>query len=154
MAWRLSRKEFSQNKGEGNKRAMKKIVQTKTPPGLLAYHGKAPVGWIALAPRETFVRLEGSRVLAPIDDEPVCSVICFFVRKDHRKQGMTVELLKAAAKSAKKSKAKILEGYPYELKKQLPAPFVWTGLVSAFRKAGFEEAARRSETRPIMRLAL
>lgn len=28
---------------------------------------------------------------------------------------------------------------------------VWTGLASSFRKAGFNEVARRSETRPIMR---
>jgi hypothetical protein len=29
--------------------------------------------------------------------------------------------------------------------------FVWTGLASAFRQAGFKEVARRSKTRPIMR---
>lgn len=154
MAWRLPSKEFKQKQGDPNRRAMKKIVSTQTPPGILAYAGKEPVGWIALAPRETFVRLANSRVLAPIDEKPVWSVICFFIRKDHRKQGLSVELLKAAAKFAKKNKAKILEGYPQEIGKDLPAPFVWTGLASAFRQAGFQEAARRSPTRPIMRLSL
>jgi len=154
MAWRLSSKDFKQNQGEPNRKTMKKIVASQMPPGLLAYDNKEPVGWIALAPRETFVRLENSRILARIDDKPVWSVVCFFVRKDHRKQGLSTELLHAAAKFAKKHKAKILEGYPQELKKDLPAPFVWTGLASAFRKAGFKEAARRSKTRPIMRLEL
>jgi len=154
MAWRLASKEFKQNQGEPNRRAMKKIVAGQTPPGILAYDGKEPVGWIAVAPRVTFVRLANSRVLAPIDGQPVWSIICFFIRKDHRRQGLSTELLKAAAKFARKNHAKILEGYPQELKKDLPAPFVWTGLASAFRKAGFAEAVRRSPTRPIMRLAL
>lgn len=154
MAWRLVPKEFKQQQGDSNRRAMKKIVSTRTPPGVLAYDGKEPVGWVAIAPREMFVRLEGSKVLAPVDDKPVWSIMCFFIRKDHRRQGLSVELLKAAGKFAKKNRAKIVEGYPQDLKKDLPAPFVWTGLTSAFRSAGFEEVARRSATRPIMRLCL
>jgi GNAT superfamily N-acetyltransferase len=154
MAWRLTTKEFKEKQGAPNHRAMKKIVQAQTPPGLLAYDGNEPVGWIAFAPREVFVRLQGSRILAPVDDQPVWSIVCFFIRKDHRNQGLSAELLKAAAKLAKKNKAKILEGYPHDLKKDLPPPFVWTGLVSAFHKAGFEEVARRSAARPIMRLKL
>jgi GNAT superfamily N-acetyltransferase len=152
MAWRWQHKEFLQKKGAGAKRAFKKIVEGGRPPGILAYAGREPVGWIAIAPREEFVRLEGSRVLAPVNDQPVWSVICFFVRKDFRKQGLSVELLKAAAEFAKKKGAKIVEGYPYDLEKDQPPPFVWTGLLSAFEKAGFQEVARRSKTRPMMRM--
>ena len=47
--------------------------------------------------------------------------------------------------------ADFLEGYPIDAKKDLPAPFVYTGTAIAFQKAGFVEVARRSETRPIMR---
>ena len=154
MAWRLPTKEFKQKQGEPNRRAMKKIVATQTPPGLLAYDDKQPVGWIAVAPREKFVRLANSRVLAPVDDNPVWSVMCFFIRKDHRRHGLSTELLNAAAAFARKHGARILEGYPQELKKDLPAPFVWTGLASGFRKAGFDEVARRSAARPIMRREL
>ncbi|HVZ15668.1 MAG TPA: GNAT family N-acetyltransferase [Terriglobales bacterium] len=154
MSWRLSAKDFKQKQGDVNRRAMKRIVANEIPPGILAYDGNEAVGWIALSPREIFIRLEKSRVLAPVDTQPVWSVSCFFVRKDHRKQGLTVELLQAAAKVAKRNKAKILEGYPQELTQVLSPPFVWTGLASAFRAAGFEEVARRSATRPIMRLYL
>lgn len=158
MSWRLTAKEFKrnqlENRGEANRRAMKKIVAARTPPGLLAYDGQEPIGWISLGPRADFVRLANSRTLAPVDDQPVWSVICFFIRKDRRKQGLSGELLKAAAKFAKQNGARILEGYPHELKKDLPPVFVWTGLISAFRKAGFDEALRRSASRPIMRLPL
>ncbi len=154
MSWRLSAKDFKQKQGDANRKSMKKIVAKEIPPGILAYDSNDAVGWIALSPREIFIRLEKSRVLAPVDTQPVWSVSCFFVRKDHRKQGLTVELLQAAAKFAKRNKAKILEGYPQELTQVLSPPFVWTGLASAFRAAGFEEVARRSATRPIMRLYL
>jgi len=33
----------------------------------------------------------------------------------------------------------------------MPDVFAWTGFASAFKKAGFKEVIRRSETRPIMR---
>jgi hypothetical protein len=49
----------------------------------------------------------------------------------------------------------MLEGYPVEPREGLvPVVFVWTGLASAFRKAGFREVLRRSPTRPIFRLEL
>jgi len=53
------------------------------------------------------------------------------------------------------NKEKIIEGYPVEPKAGKTADvFVWTGLASAFKKAGFKEIKRRSETRPIMRYIL
>ena len=154
MAWRLPPKAFKQKQGEPNRRAMKRIVERQTAPGILAYDGGEAVGWIAISPRETFVRLANSRVLAPVDAKPVWSVMCYFIRKDHRRQGLSTEMLKAAARFAKMKKARTLEGYPQELKKELPAAFAWTGVASAYRKAGFVEAARRSPARPIMRLEL
>jgi hypothetical protein len=65
---------------------------------------------------------------------------------------MSSKLIEAATKLAKKQGAKIVEGYPQELKgKRLPDSFVWTGLASAFAKTGFEVAVRRSENKPLMR---
>jgi len=53
---------------------------------------------------------------------------------------------------AKKKGAKIVEAYPQEPKKgKWPDAFIWTGHVSAFKKAGFVEVRRGSPTRPIMR---
>lgn len=134
---------------------MKKLVASGAPTGLLAYEGGKAVGWAALAPRETFRRLETSRVLKPVDDKPVWSTPCFFTAKEARGKGVTAFLLKAAAAQAKKNGAAVLEGYPVETKgEKVPDAFVWWGLSGAFKKAGFKEAARRSKTRPIMRRAL
>jgi len=155
MFWRVRRSIFEKNKGAGNRRAFRKIVRGGRVPGLLAYAGKEPVGWCAVEPREAYAVLERSRVLARVDEQPVWSVVCFFIAKAYRRRGVTRALLEAACAYAKKRGAKILEGYPTEPRKgAMPDPFVWTGLASAFRKAGFKEVARRSPTRPLMRRLL
>jgi GNAT superfamily N-acetyltransferase len=128
-------------------------VESGPPPGLLAYVEGKPAGWCAVAPREEYPRLEGSRILKPVDAQAVWSVTCFFIAKEHRGRGVSGALLDAAVEFARKHGARIVEGYPVD-KSEVPAVFAWTGLASAFRKAGFVEAARRSETRPIMRLAM
>ena len=152
MWWRLEKKAFDAGKGARNRRAMKRIVDSGEAPGLLAYAGGVPVGWCALAPRDRYPRLARSRVLAPVDDRPVWSVVCFFVAKPWRRRGVTVALLEAAAKFARSRGARILEGYPVAPRgAEIPAAFAYPGLPSAFEKAGFREAARRSETRPIVR---
>jgi GNAT superfamily N-acetyltransferase len=155
MTWKLKRSEIVQRLGEPNRLALKAIVDSGEVPGLLAYVGERPVGWIAIEPRRAFPTLERSRILKPVDDQPVWSVVCFFVARGYRRKGVTVALLQAAVAYAKSRGAGIIEGYPVEPKNDNVSPvFVYTGIASAFRKAGFVEVARRSPTRPIMRLII
>ena len=152
MYWRQTRAQYKKKKGAANRRALRKLVTTGPAPGLIAYADGKPAGWCAVAPRAAYSTLERSRVLAPVDEARVWSVPCFFVARPFRRTGMTSQLLRAAAAYAAKKGARILEGYPVEPKKgSMPDVFVFTGLVGAFKKAGFSEAARRSPTRPIMR---
>ncbi len=155
MYWRLKQSVLDAQKGNGNKRAIKKIIGSGKIPGILAYSEGEPIGWCSVAPREDFSRLDNSRILKPVDEKTVWSVVCFFIHKDHRKKGLSTALLNAAKKFVKSSGGKILEGYPVEPKKdKMPDAFAWTGISSAFQSAGFKEVARRSETRPIMRFYL
>lgn len=155
MAWRLPRKEFDAGKGPGNRSAFRKIVTQGDAPGVLALVGDEPVGWCAVAPRQTYVALERSRVLKPLDNQPVWSVSCFFVRKDRRRAGLGTQLLSAAVDFAGKRGAKIVEGYPIiPHSENVPAPFAWTGTVELFEKAGFTKAGAHSKARPIMRIAV
>ena len=152
MWWRLTAAEFERRKGASNRRAMKRIVESGKVPGLIAYDGDEPVGWCSVAPREEFPRLARSRILKPVDGSPVWSVVCFFIAKEHRGKGVSTALLRGTIDHVKSQGGRVVEGYPVEPKNgRIPDAFAWYGIASSFRKAGFEECLRRSETRPIMR---
>ncbi len=154
MWWRVTRAEFEHGQGEGNRLSLKRIVDSGEIPGLLAYAGEQPVGWCSVAPREAFPVLQRSRVLKPVDGQRAWSVVCFFIAKPYRRSGLSARMLQAAVRHARKHGARIVEGYPVESKgaSELPDAFsAYTGSASIFRQAGFQEVARRSENRPIMR---
>lgn len=155
MWWRLTRAEFQRRKGAANKRAFKAIVRSGRVPGLLAYRDGEPVGWCAVEPRAAYPVLERSRTLKPIDAQPAWAITCFFVARGARRQGLSVALLRAAVRYVARQGGRIVEGYPVEARAgQMPDAFAFTGLVGAFRAAGFVEAARPSATRAIMRHAI
>jgi GNAT superfamily N-acetyltransferase len=159
MWWSLSAKEYGAQKGDGNRRAMKRLVEGGKTPGILAYNGGKAVGWCAVAPRSGYVRLQRSRLLkaAPRteenEDDTVWAVVCFYVARSHRRSGLTLALLKAATECARRRSAKVVEGYPLDVPgKDYPAMAASTGFAPTFLKAGFREVASASLTRPIMRL--
>jgi GNAT superfamily N-acetyltransferase len=151
MWWKMGQAEWLATKGAGTKRRMRAHVKKGPPPGLLAYAGGTTVGWCAVAPRGDYPRLARSKILAPVDDAPVWSVTCFFVRRDWRRRGVTVALLKEAARWVTRRGGRLVEGYPTDTAKERPAAFVHHGLLRAFTRAGFREVARRSPSRPIVR---
>jgi len=155
MYWRLTCTQFDEQQGELNHSNIQALVDSGNIPGILAYSGDEPIGWRSIAPREEFPTLGRSRILKPVDDQPVWSVVCFFVARNQRRKGLTVDLLKAAVDFARSNGARIVEGYPVEQKSgKAPVVFIYTGVLSAFKQAGFSEVLRRSETRPIMRYYL
>ena len=150
MWWRLPRRQFQQQAGQQNKEALKGIVDSGRPPGLLAYAEGEAIAWCSVAPRDQFAALERSRTLKRVDDALVWSVVCFFVAEPFRNRGVMVPLLTAAVEYARAHGAKIVEGYPVEPMERLSGDRGYTGVASAFRKAGFVEVLRRG-SRPIMR---
>jgi GNAT superfamily N-acetyltransferase len=154
MFWKLRGKAFDENKGDRNRQMQKSIVDAKVVPGLIAYFEGYPIGWVAIEPRSQYPKLAHARVLKPIDDQEVWSITCLFVEKKHRRRGVTVALIKAAVEHAGSSGGRIVEGYPVEAQKDEAPPFIFTGTASAFRQAGFVEAARHSPTRPIFRFVI
>ncbi|MGH2725252.1 MAG: GNAT family N-acetyltransferase [Actinomycetota bacterium] len=151
MWFRLSGREFEQRAGKGNRRALKGLVDEGRTPGLLAYLDGEPVGWVSVAPREEFGRIERSPKLARVDDAPVWSVVCFYMARGRRGQGIGAALLEAAVDHAAGRGATIVEGYPLDPEvRKITNSEAYHGLVPMFEKAGFTEVARRGG-RPIMR---
>ena len=153
MYFRLNKSAFDEGKKKnGNKTAMHDIVWKDKPTGLLGMYQEKAIAWCAFAPREDYIKLEKSRVHKRIDDEPVWSIPCFFIHKNFRKQGVSVELLKQVARYAKENGIKIIEAYPLiPTQEKLPDAFVWVGLYKSFERAGFKVVDRTSKNRPMVR---
>lgn len=152
MFFRLTQAQYYQNRGEKNRRALQRLVIAEKEPGLLAYVNNVPAAWCAVGPREEYGRLARSRVCAPVDDRPTWSVTCFFVDKRFRGRGLTVALLREAVKFAGRRGAEFVEGYPIDASNRYADTFAYVGLARAFQSAGFREVARRTPTRPLMRI--
>jgi len=155
MWWRQTRAEFDRRHGAGNRRAMKRLVDGGEVPGVLGYVDGEAVGWCSIAPREQFGSLERSRVLKRLDDVPVWSLVCLFIRRDHRRRGLAESLVRGAVGYAAAHGARVVEAYPTVPRgRRLPSVSSFMGTPALFERAGFEERARPSESRVIMRIQI
>jgi ribosomal protein S18 acetylase RimI-like enzyme len=137
-----------------NHAQMKALVESGRVPGLIAYRGKVPVGWVSLGPRADYAKLARSPVMKAVDDRPVWSIICFVVPSAYRGQGIARALLAAAVEYARAQGATLVEAYPVDRRSRSSADDMWFGAKSMYDGAGFEEVARRKPTRPVVRLKL
>lgn len=151
MYWRLG-PAYRKIAPETNKASLQKIVTAGPPPGLLALSDNLAVGWCQLTSRDALPWLDKVRKLKRVDDRPVWSISCFYIRTGWRKRGLTAALIAAAASAAKEAGATTLEAYPLDRKLTRSASF--TGYLSTFENAGFQVVARHSASQPIVRLNL
>ena len=129
-----------QKGGDAARRAeVARLARRRNAPGLIAYRGKEPVGWIAVGPRTDLSAVDRSRATPAIDDLAVWVIPCITVRRGHRGQGIAVGLIKAAVDYAAKFGAPAVEGYPRADNKRLNDDFVFFGNEAMFRKAGFRQ---------------
>lgn len=160
MFWRLKRTDFNAMKSAEKKAALRNLTLKNKEPGLLAYIDGQAVGWCSVGPRADFAALETSRLLKPIDDVPVWSIVCFFIAKPFRNQGVLTQLLRGAVQYARQHGAKIVEGYPLDMEshklegKKLTGSSGYMGISSAFRAAGFVTVKEVSDTQLIMRCTI
>ncbi|MFN8445931.1 MAG: GNAT family N-acetyltransferase [Caldilineaceae bacterium] len=148
MYWRIGN-EYRKRPGEENKADFCDRVQNGAPPGLLAFAGDRAVGWCQLTPRADLPWLDRTWRLKRVDETPVWSISCFYVRKGYRKRGVTSALIVAALEVARAAGAPALEAYPLDA--SLTPSASGTGFLTTFERAGFKVVARHVATRPIMR---
>ncbi len=153
MYFRSDPSEFKTAGSQLRKEWMESLVRSGRVPGIIGYWNGTPMAWCSLAPRPEFSRLDRSRFLKPVDDLPVWSIVCFWVNKEFRGQGVTELLLKDAMDFGRSQGAKAFEAYPFDPAHSKGKSDHWyTGVMSTFQRLGFCEVARRSPKRPIMRM--
>jgi GNAT superfamily N-acetyltransferase len=150
MYWRIGA-AYHKRPRDQNKVAFREIVEHGPPPGMLAFDGDVAVGWCQLTPRADLPWLNAARRLKSVDDLPVWSISCFYVRRGYRKQGVTAALIKAAIQAAKHANVPALEAYPVAAEQPGSTSNRFTGIASTFAKAGFKKVACHVPHRPIMR---
>lgn len=157
MFWRVTGRGFDELGGDGRRSAFRdRVAAADAPPaGLLAYRDQTPVGWIAIAPRAEFGRLNRSPLLGPVDDTPVWSITCLYVDAEHRRAGIAGRLIDAAVGLAAEQRAVAVEAYPVDTGDHGDAADsgIYTGTLDMYAEAGFAVVTRRRH-RPIVRRRL
>jgi GNAT superfamily N-acetyltransferase len=162
MFFRLTNREFSPGWGDGNREALRALVAAGGQPGLVAYAGGRPVGWVSAGPREDFGRVGRAPTIRPVQagpDELVWSVVCFYIPPAWRGRGLGAALLDGAARWAATAGATAVECYPVDPERRtVTSADAYPGLVAWCQATGFTEVTRRGTDnprgRPIMRRQL
>jgi GNAT superfamily N-acetyltransferase len=122
--------------------SMKRAVAGNTPIGVLAYDGDEPIGWCSIAPRQTYAKLERSRTMPRVTplETSTWTVLCFFVARRYRGQGVSRALLRGAVAHARAQRAAVIEAYPFD---SAGVTATHRGHSSLFASAGFRQDGKR-----------
>lgn len=151
---RTGKVQVSAEAGPTNKQQLCDLVDGGVTPGLVGYLDGRPAGWISLGPREDYLKLKRSPIMKPVDDAPVWSVVCTYVAREFRGQGLQHRLLAAGLDFARDHGVRLVEAYPVDKRERSHDDFMFFGSRSLYERAGFHEVVRRSPTRVVMRRRL
>jgi GNAT superfamily N-acetyltransferase len=146
MVWRSTGKELKHTDKSHRKTYIRKRVNEHIPIGLMAYSSNKPIAWCSIAPRETHKQLGGNDSL-----KNVWSLVCFYIKKEFRQQGLTEKLIREAIKYAKKNGAKYIEAYPVD--PDSPS-YRFMGFKQTFENMGFDFVHKAGKRRNVMILKL
>ncbi len=160
LAYRVKSTDYNAMDADQRSERLRGFCAERPAPGVLAYAEGTPVGWCGVSPRSRLERLKRSRTIPTLDDVPVWSVICFVVRPEFRRRGVTGALLDGAVEYARSCGAPAIEGYPVDPEgARISSTAAHVGTTALFEAAGFrrvQETQARVDKRPrwLMRLDL
>lgn len=134
---RLTPAEIEEIGGGDRECAMRELAASELPPGVIAYADGVPVGWCNIGPRRVIGRLRRSRLIRPVDDMDVWSIVCTIVRPGHRKTGVTQHLIAGAVDFAAARGAPAVEVYPVDPDGRVDLTMSFVGVRAMYDRAGF-----------------
>ena len=138
LSHRLSAQEIRERGGEDRYEAMCSLAREKIAPGVIAYLGDQPVGWCSISPRAQIPKLENSKLIRPVDDLRVWSIICMVVRGGYRRRGVNRQMVLGVLEYAKSLGAPAVEAYPVDPEGRMDLTMAFVGTRKMFEEAGFE----------------
>jgi GNAT superfamily N-acetyltransferase len=134
---RLSQAEVDDLGGGDREAAMRRLTEREHPPGVVTYVDGTPVGWCNVGPRDEISKLVNSRLIRPVDDVAVWSIVCLVVRAGHRKRGVTSRLIDGAVDYAKANGAPAIEAHPVDPPGRMDQTMAFVGTRAMFERCGF-----------------
>lgn len=138
LSHRLRARQIEELGGGSREQALRRLCEREHAPGVIAYRDGEPVGWCATGPRADIPRLAGSRLIRPVDELPVWSIVCVVVRPGCRRQGVTVPLIEGAVAYAASHGAPAVEAHPVDPPGRMDLTMAFVGTRSMFEQAGFQ----------------
>lgn len=159
LSHRLSAVEIRERGAGDRGEAMRSLSAEPIAPGVIAYRGGEPVGWCSISPRSQIPRLEKSKLIRPVDELEVWSIICMVVRSGHRRQGINLAMVNGAVEYARDLGAPAVEAYPVDPEGRMDLTMAFVGTRKMFEQVGFEvvgvsDAQASKMPRLIMRKAV
>lgn len=134
----LGTKQIDELGGGSREQAMRRLCEREHPPGVVTYRDGVPVGWCSISPRAEIPRLANSKLIRPIDDVAVWSIICVVVRTGHRRQGVTAAMIEGAVAYAAAQGAPAVEAHPVDPPGRMDTTMAFVGARAMFERQGFE----------------
>ena len=137
LSHRLQTAEIERLGGGSREQAMRRLCERDHPPGVVTYRDGEPVGWCNIGPRPEITRLARSRLIRPVDEQPVWSIVCVVVRAGHRRHGVTAPLLEGALPMPPRTVRPRWRRTPSILRDGWDLTMAFVGTKSMFDRAGF-----------------
>ena len=138
LSHRLTAPEIAELGAGSREAAFRALCGRENPPGVIGYDDGEPVAWCSVGPRAENTRLTRSRLIRPLDDVAVWSIICVVVRGGRRRRGYTTPLIEGAVAHAAARGAPAVESYPVDPGAgRIDLTMAFVGTRAMFEKAGF-----------------
>lgn len=138
LSHRLRVKDITELGDASREDAARALARSRSTFGVVTYRDDLPVAWCHIAPRSEIPRLVASKLITPIDDVEVWSIICVVVRGGQRKRGVTARLIEGAVDYAASRGAPAVEAYPADPQGRMDLTMAFVGTRTMFERAGFE----------------
>ena len=97
---------------ESNRAAISDMIRDGRHTGYLAYHNGQVIGWCNANDRSNYARLLKDYDHVDDPNAVVCSVVCFIVHAEYRRQGVAQQLLEHLIRELDGSHFHYIEAYP------------------------------------------
>ncbi len=156
MYFRMESKDYSGCRSAARKAMLAELIETGERVGVVGSVDGVPVGWLGVGPRLGFPRLGRSRAAKLLEgDDParLWSIVCVYLAREYRHQGLLRVLINRAVDWAREEKADLIEAYPEDDRDPESGfdPHSFHGRVSTFETCGFAVVEPRLQRRALVR---